>query len=506
MSKSVLQHFDEYQKSRVKFVQTIAELSQRPQNIETLQKAGVMALLRPLLLDNVPSIQQTAALALGRLASFSDSLAEEIVSYDILPQLVFSLSEQNRFYKKAAAFVLRAVAKHSPELAKAVVASGALTSLVNCLEEFDPAVKENAAWALSYIARHNEELANTVVEAGAIPLLVLCVQEPEIGLKRISASALCEIAKQNAEMAQKLVDQRAVPFLAGLISHKDTQIKRQVCACLAQIAKHRQELAEEVVNHNIFPKIFSLLKDQDQIVRKNAATCIREIAKHSSELSNTICNAGGSAALVEYIGDSKSSARLPGIMTLGYIAAFDEHNAMAIINAKGISPLKEALIKEPEDSVKAAATWTLGQIGSHSSNHAKAMAEADVLSHLLAVYNTPHNSEDLRKKAKKALKNILVMCTVLEALEPLLKDAPEEIMIYILNQFKKILPTDPNAKKNFVLSGGLKNIQNKSGTLNQKLRLCIDEINTIYPQEIIQYYSPDYADTLIKKLEDGPTK
>ena len=89
---------------------------------------------------------------------------------------------------------------------------------------------------------------------------------------------------------------------------------------------------------------------------------------------------------------------------------------MAIINAKGISPLKEALIKESEDSVKAAATWTLGQLGSHSSNHAKAMAEADVLSHLLAVYNTPHNSEDLRKKAKKALKNILVMCTVLEAL------------------------------------------------------------------------------------------
>lgn len=44
-----------------------------------------MALLRPLLLDNVPSIQQTAALALGRLASYSDDLAEEIVSYDILP-------------------------------------------------------------------------------------------------------------------------------------------------------------------------------------------------------------------------------------------------------------------------------------------------------------------------------------------------------------------------------------------------------------------------------------
>lgn len=60
-----------------------------------LTVTGVMALLRPLLLDNVPSIQQSAALALGRLANYSDELAEAVVSNEILPQLVYSLSEQN---------------------------------------------------------------------------------------------------------------------------------------------------------------------------------------------------------------------------------------------------------------------------------------------------------------------------------------------------------------------------------------------------------------------------
>lgn len=96
---------------------------------------GVMALLRPLLLDNVASIQQSAALALGRLANYSDELAESVVTHEILPQLVYSLSQQNRFYKKAAAFVLRAVSKHSPQLAHAVVDSGALMALVTCLED-----------------------------------------------------------------------------------------------------------------------------------------------------------------------------------------------------------------------------------------------------------------------------------------------------------------------------------------------------------------------------------
>ena len=54
-----------------------------------------MSLLRPLLQDSVPSIQQSAALALARLANYSEELAEAIVSNDILPHLVYSLREQN---------------------------------------------------------------------------------------------------------------------------------------------------------------------------------------------------------------------------------------------------------------------------------------------------------------------------------------------------------------------------------------------------------------------------
>lgn len=47
-------------------------------------------------LPQVPSIQQSAALALGRLANYNDDLAEAVVGNGILPQLVYSLSEKNR--------------------------------------------------------------------------------------------------------------------------------------------------------------------------------------------------------------------------------------------------------------------------------------------------------------------------------------------------------------------------------------------------------------------------
>ena len=46
-----------------------------------------MALLRPLLLDTVPSIQQSAALVIGRLANYSEEFATSVVENNILPQL-----------------------------------------------------------------------------------------------------------------------------------------------------------------------------------------------------------------------------------------------------------------------------------------------------------------------------------------------------------------------------------------------------------------------------------
>ena len=65
-----------------------------------------------------------------------------------------------------------------------------------------------------------------------------------------------------------------------------------------------------------------------------------------------IVNSGGVAAVVDYVNESKGNARLPGIMTLGYIAAFSETLALAVIVAKGVPPLAQALSTEPEEHIQ----------------------------------------------------------------------------------------------------------------------------------------------------------
>mmetsp|Transcript_17957 Transcript_17957/g.56306 ORF Transcript_17957/g.56306 Transcript_17957/m.56306 type:complete len:224 (-) Transcript_17957:953-1624(-) len=222
---------------------------------------------------------------------------------------------------------------------------------------------------------------------------------------------MSDICKHSPELAQAVVDAGAVGYLAPLLTHPDAKMKRQICSCLAQIAKHSVDLAEVVVEAEIFPSVLHCLKDTDISVRKNASTCVREVAKHSPELAKLIVNSGGAAALIDYVSESQGGAKLPGIMAIGYIAAFSETLALAIVVSQGVNPLKEALVCEPEDHIKAASAWTLGQIGRHTSDHARALSEGDVLRHLLACMVHPDGSEDLKTKSKRALKAILAKCT-----------------------------------------------------------------------------------------------
>lgn len=87
----------------------------------------------------------------------------------------------------------------------------------------------------------------------------------------------------------------------------------------------------------------------------------------------------------------------------------------------GVLPLKDALINEAEDHIKAASAWSLGQLGRHTSEHARALAQADVFRRLIDAYKDPKSSEDLQVKSQRALKSVITKCTYLPALEPLLQ-------------------------------------------------------------------------------------
>ncbi|XP_017767186.1 PREDICTED: sperm-associated antigen 6-like [Eufriesea mexicana] len=505
-ARSILQVFDQYQKARLLFVQSVADFASKPNTIDCLEAAGVLDLLCPLLTDLVPSIQHMAAVALGKIANNNHRLAQGVVRMDILPELLKNIAKQNKFYKKAALFVLRAIARHSAELASMVIQNNGLDTIITCLEDFDSGVKEAATWALGYIARHNKSLAQAAVDTGAVPFLVLSLQEPELCLKQISASALFDISKHNIDLAETIVDAGAIPFLAKALSNPDTKLKRQVLLALSSIAKHSVHLAESVIETEIFPDVLVHMAHPDECVVKAAAMLTREICKHTLEMAQLTVNIGGIGALLELISTAKLTVRLPAIMAIGYIAGYSDQLAIAIIGSKGIVLLSTILHEENDDHTLAITVWAVGQIGKHTSEHAKAVAVANILSKILQLYNHPNSSEDLKAKCNTALKQILQKCTYIEALEPLLHDSPPNILKYVLGQFSKILPHDARARRLFVTSGGLKKVQEIQADSGSTLLEYIQIINCCFPEEIVRYYSPGYPNSLLEAVEQYQPK
>jgi len=65
---------------------------------------------------------------------------------------------------------------------------------------------------------------------------------------------------------------------------------------------------------------------------------------------------------------------------------------------QGVVVLSIALAEEPEDHIQAAAAWSLGQIGRHTPEHSKTVAQANVFPRLLQCYVRSGASEDLQTK------------------------------------------------------------------------------------------------------------
>lgn len=500
-ARTILQVFDQYQKARLHFVQTVADLASRSSNVECLQAAGVLELLKPLLGDPVPSIQQGAAVALGRMANHDEKVAEALVRRELLPLLLQGLERQSKYYKKSALFILRAISKHSPEMADVVVQSGGLDAAIVCLDDFDQGVKESAVWAIGYIARHSPLQAQAVVDAGGVPLLVLCLQEPELCLKQVAASTFSDIAKHSLRLAMTVVDAGAVPYLAKAMSNVDPKLKRQTLNALSHIAKHSVDLAELVVEAEIFPEVLVHLSHPDDEVKKAAATIVKEVTKHTLELVQLVVNTGGIGALLEQMAMTQGSVRLPAIMSIGFISAHNDQLALAVINAKGVFVLAEILCEEIEDHILSAAVWAIGQCGKHSPEHAGYIAGSDVFPRILQLYTRPDSSEDLKQKCKCALKQVLQKTLQISALEPLLEDAPPNIIKYVLGQFSKILPNDPRARRSFVASGALRKVQEIEAEPGSSLMEYITIINCCFPEEVVRYYSPGYPDSLLERVE-----
>lgn len=331
--------------------------------------------------------------------------------------------------------------------------------LIDGLYEYDIKLKESYINTLCAIIKNDEELSNIVVNKGIIPLLILCLQEKDNNLIKSSINILSELSKHSIDIAKNIVDNNCLSNLIKFLDNNDIYIKRYTCNCISNIAKHKDELTELIIENDVFPKILYLLKDNDDIVKKNCANCLKEMSKHNEDICKIITRAGTIPFLCDFIDISKDHMKLPAILCIGFISSFSETLSLNIIFANTIGVLKKCLLQESQDYIKSATVWTLGNIGKHSTEHAKKIADENLLIILVNLYNSNDSSDDLKKKIKEALKLIIQKITDINALQPIFIKSTWPLAKYSILQFSKLLPKNSSSKKAFIQSGCLKYLQ-----------------------------------------------
>lgn len=128
-------------------------------------------------------------------------------------------------------------------------------------------------------------------------------------------------------------------------------------------------------------------------------------------------------------------------MALGYISAFSETLSLSVIAEEGLAPLVRCLREEQEDHIKSATGWTFGQIGRHSPDHAKAVADTGILMDLVDMEASESSSEDLKTKSRRAIKAIVGKLTHLPALDALVHRCFNCCFSFRIVQFSRVCPS-----------------------------------------------------------------
>lgn len=76
------------------------------------------------------------------------------------------------------------------------------------------------------------------------------------------------------------------------------------------------------------------------------------------------------------------------------------HLKLTKLFLQGVTQLALCLAEESEQHIKAATVWSIGQIGQHTTEHAKEVAKANLMPKLLNLYMDGSSSEDLQEKVR----------------------------------------------------------------------------------------------------------
>eukprot|EP00826_Nyctotherus_ovalis_P065520 TRINITY_DN9635_c0_g1_i1.p1 TRINITY_DN9635_c0_g1~~TRINITY_DN9635_c0_g1_i1.p1 ORF type:complete len:519 (-),score=145.95 TRINITY_DN9635_c0_g1_i1:145-1701(-) len=222
-------------------------------------------------------------------------------------------------------------------------------------------IKEDAAWALGNIAGESSDLRDAVLKSSAIPSLVqIILEDPKFPLLKSCSWCLCMICK---DCSRELVPFALPAFKA--IAHlmkKDTNasILIDISWTLYYLVDDKEEQNATVIQLGLVPDLLRLLSKQKEI----ALRCIQVIGMLSAsktEEVQTIIDAKGLTVLKDLLSSANASIRKQSCWVLSNIAAGPLEHIKEMVRLEIVPTVCKLLVSDEFD-VKTEAVWVVANL------------------------------------------------------------------------------------------------------------------------------------------------
>jgi hypothetical protein len=193
---------------------------------------------------------------------------------------------------------------------------------------------------------------------------------------------------------------------------------------------------------------------------------------------------GGARALAVSLEPDAQNEPVNAVMAVGHIASFSAR-LVAALTAEGIDGiLVDIICTSKQVATLEAAAWAVGQIGKHTPQITSGIIQKSVIDALYETYTAPKGDE-LRAKAKQALKLIIGQAADIAEIRPYITRTQFTVQRYILQRIAQIIATNYAMKDAFINSGGIEEIAalGPPADLDEKTRTVVEEINQLVPLE-----------------------
>lgn len=317
--RTISQTFDRFNRERLIFVQSVAELSRQDSNVAPLTQADAPQLLSILLQDSTsPAIQCSAAIAIGRMAQTSPTASEIFFANDIIPLLLKLLlnnnndnnkspKEKKTLLRRALWIALRNFAKQGDHFVDSVITGGGMKAAVNCIKGDNIEVKDGAIWLAECLIALGEDHTRQFLELGGVAPLITCLNKSttstsDPALCRAAVATLGCIARQGSASSEALAsDGKVLDALRNLLVSAATAASTIIVATDYTIIGRNSALSSSASGNTYHHYV-----SQDDRLIRQTVLAIGDIARSGPHLADIIISKGILESIVKLLSISTS--------------------------------------------------------------------------------------------------------------------------------------------------------------------------------------------------------